>query len=81
MTAHLDGFASLEDVAEAIAAYNPVRRRPRNLDGLRKNVRQHADGRWYWHWDPAFISIDDEPQRRTDRERLRRGGTASRSRP
>ena len=47
-----------------------MRRRSRNLDGLRKNVRQHDDGRWYWHWDPEFISNDDEPQRRTDRERL-----------
>jgi non-heme chloroperoxidase len=71
LTANRDGFASLEDVADAIAAYNPVRKRSRNLDGLRKNVRQRADGRWYWHWDPAFISNDDEPQRQTDPERLR----------
>jgi non-heme chloroperoxidase len=71
MTAAPEGFASLEDVADAIAAYNPVRRRPRNLDGLRKNVRQHSDGRWYWHWDPAFMRIGDEPQRHIDPERLR----------
>ncbi len=71
LTAHHDGFVSLEDVAAAIEAYNPVRRRSRNLDGLRKNVRQHDDGRWYWHWDPEFISNDDEPQRRTNRQRLR----------
>lgn len=70
MTAHPDGFASLEEVADAIAAYNPVRPRPRSLDGLRKNVRQHEDGRWYWHWDPAFMRIDDEPQRHADRGRL-----------
>ena len=76
LTAHHDGFASLEDVAAAIEAYNPVRRRSRNLDGLRKNVRQHDDGRWYWHWDPEFISNDDEPQRRTDRQRLRRAASA-----
>jgi pimeloyl-ACP methyl ester carboxylesterase len=71
MAAAPEGFASLEEVADAIAAYNPLRRRPRNLDGLRKNVRQRADGRWYWHWDPAFIRINDEPQRRTDPARLR----------
>ena len=71
MTADPDGFASLEAVADAVASYNPLRRRPRNLDGLRKNVRQRADGRWYWHWDPAFMRIDDEPQRRIDPERLR----------
>ena len=63
-------------MAAAIEAYNPVRRRSRNLDGLRKNVRQRDDGRWYWHWDPAFISNDDEPQRRIDRERLRRAASA-----
>jgi len=76
LTAHHDGFASLEDVAAAIEAYNPRRRRSRNLDGLRKNVRQRDDGRWYWHWDPAFISNDDEPQRRTDRQRLRHAASA-----
>lgn len=71
MTAAPQGFASLEEVADAIAAYNPVRHRPRSLDGLRKNVRQHSDGRWYWHWDPAFMHIDDEPQRRINPARLR----------
>jgi non-heme chloroperoxidase len=71
LTAHRDGFASLDDVADAIVAYNPIRRRPRNLEGLRKNVRQHADGRWYWHWDPAFVKIDDEPRRHVDPARLR----------
>ncbi|MDA3624059.1 alpha/beta hydrolase [Saccharopolyspora sp. WRP15-2] len=50
-----NGYASLEEVAEAINAYNPSRRRPRNLEGLKKNLRLHADGRWYWHWDPAFL--------------------------
>ena len=59
------GFASLDEVADAIAAYNPNRRRPRNLDGLNKNVRLHPDGRWYWHWDPRFMDnrdgIDGQP--------------------
>jgi non-heme chloroperoxidase len=76
MTAHPEGFGSLEEVADAIAAYNPVRRRPRNLDGLRKNVRLGPDGRWHWHWDPAFMRIDDEPQRRIDPDRLRRAAAA-----
>jgi pimeloyl-ACP methyl ester carboxylesterase len=57
MAEHMeDGFASLEDVANAIAAYNPHRPRPRDLSGLRKNLRQRPDGRWAWHWDPRFIS-------------------------
>ncbi len=49
-----EGFASLDEVANAIAAYNPHRPRPSDLSGLRKNLRAR-DGRWYWHWDPAFI--------------------------
>lgn len=50
-----DGFASLEEAADAIARYNPHRPRPRDPSGLRKNLRRHADGRYRWHWDPAFI--------------------------
>lgn len=49
-----DGFATLEEVAEAIANYQPHRKRPRNLDGLAKNVRLGTDGRYHWHWDPAW---------------------------
>lgn len=47
-----DGFETLEEVAEAIASYQPHRTRPRNLDGLAKNVRLGEDGRYHWHWDP-----------------------------
>ena len=61
MTRHVHGFSSLEHAADAIAAYLPHRRRPRNLDGLTKNLR-HRDGRWYWHWDPAFVTaVRDDP--------------------
>lgn len=56
MTANAtEGFGSLEEVADTIAAYLPHRPRPRNLDGLRKNLRE-VDGRYYWHWDPAFMA-------------------------
>ena len=55
MLGNLDGFADLEEVADAVAAYNPHRPRPKDLSGLRKNVRQREDGRWYWHWDPQFL--------------------------
>jgi pimeloyl-ACP methyl ester carboxylesterase len=48
-----EGFDSLDEVAEAIANYLPHRPRPRNLDGLAKNVRLGADGKYHWHWDPA----------------------------
>lgn len=49
-----EGFNSLEEVAEAIASYQPHRARPKNLAGLGKNVRLGADGRYHWHWDPQF---------------------------
>jgi pimeloyl-ACP methyl ester carboxylesterase len=51
----INGFASVEEAADAVAAYLPHRARPKNLDGLRRNLRQGADGRWRWHWDPRFL--------------------------
>jgi pimeloyl-ACP methyl ester carboxylesterase len=49
-----EGFVSIDEAAESIAAYLPHRTKPRSTEGLRKNLRQRADGRWYWHWDPRF---------------------------
>lgn len=54
MAAHVHGFENLEQAADAIAAYLPHRPRPTNLEGLKKNLR-HREGRWFWHWDPAFL--------------------------
>jgi pimeloyl-ACP methyl ester carboxylesterase len=54
MNRNPDGFASLQEVADAIASYQPHRPRPTNLDGLAKNVRLREDGRYHWHWDPKF---------------------------
>lgn len=51
-----DGFASLEEAADSIAAYLPHRKRPSDLSGLRKNLRLGADGRYRWHWDPKFVT-------------------------
>jgi len=50
-----DGFASVEEAADAVAAYLPHRPRPRSTEGLKKNLRLHPDGRWRWHWDPRFL--------------------------
>jgi peroxiredoxin len=65
------GFASLDEVAEAVAAYNPLRPRPTDLAGLRKNLRER-DGRFYWHWDPRFINPDPGlgPEEIADVDRL-----------
>ena len=59
------GFASLEEVADAVHAYNPHRPRPSDLSGVRKNVRLRADGRWYWHWDPRFVTNPRDVEPRT----------------
>ncbi len=59
MAARLEeGFATLEDASDAIAAYLPNRKRPASLDGLAKNLRLGDDGRYRWHWDPAFVRGD-----------------------
>lgn len=55
-----EGFASVEAAADSIAAYLPHRPRPRSLAGLGKNLRQHADGRYRWHWDPALLDFSDQ---------------------
>ncbi|AFM18741.1 putative hydrolase or acyltransferase of alpha/beta superfamily [Mycolicibacterium chubuense NBB4] len=55
MFSHVHGFDSLEQAAEAVAAYLPHRTKPRSPEGLKKNLR-HRNGRWYWHWDPAFLT-------------------------
>jgi len=56
LLAHRDGFASLEEAADAVAAYLHHRKRPSVLSGLEKNLRKASDQRYYWHWDPAFIN-------------------------
>ena len=55
MLAHSDGFATLDEAAEAVAAYLPGRKRAGSSEGLRKNLRLHPDGRLRWHWDPRFL--------------------------
>ena len=57
MKSGFNGFDTLEDAADAIAAYTPHRPRRVNPEGLKKVLRQR-DGRWYWHWDPQFIVQD-----------------------
>lgn len=67
MFSHVHGFDTLEQAADAIAEYLPHRKRPSNLEGLKKNLR-HREGRWYWHWDPAFLTVpNDDPFVRVDR--------------
>jgi pimeloyl-ACP methyl ester carboxylesterase len=54
-----EGFATVAEAADAVAAYLPHRKRPRSHDGLKKNLRLHPDGRWRWHWDPRILQGQD----------------------
>ena len=58
MKASPNGFASLEEAADAISAYYPDRPRPKDLSGLNKNLRKGDDGRYRWHWDPRWMQSD-----------------------
>ncbi|WP_405223002.1 alpha/beta fold hydrolase [Lentisalinibacter sediminis] len=60
MSAHPDGFADLQEAADAVAAYLPHRERPRDPSGLIKNLRESADGRLRWHWDPRMLDHASE---------------------
>lgn len=79
MNRHPRGFATLEEAADAVAAYTPGRPRPTSLDGLRKNLRWGRDGRWHWHWDPAFMAagsgVGGDP---VDSDRLERAAAGIR---
>jgi pimeloyl-ACP methyl ester carboxylesterase len=50
------GFDSVDQAADAVAAYLPHRQRPKDTSGLQRNLR-FRDGRYYWHWDPALLSM------------------------
>lgn len=70
MRRHLDGFASLEEAAEAVASYLPHRPKPRDFSGLEKNLRRDGSGRYRWHWDPAFVLGTKTPDASRQPERL-----------
>ena len=55
MRANPQGFANVEEAADAVARYYPHRPRPKDISGLRKNLRPRPDGRLRWHWDPHVI--------------------------
>jgi non-heme chloroperoxidase len=62
MQAAPDGFASLDEAADAVATYLPHRPRPSDVSGLQRNLRLR-DGRYHWHWDPRLFQ-----HRRTQRD-------------
>lgn len=63
MNGYSQGFASVEEAADAVAAYLPHRPRPTSTAGLQRNLRLREDGRYYWHWDPRlFDRLHASPQ-------------------
>ena len=67
MRAAPDGFATVDEAAEAVAAYLPGRRRPSATIGLMKNLRLQRDNRYHWHWDPRILdSMPADDSRRHD---------------
>jgi pimeloyl-ACP methyl ester carboxylesterase len=56
MQAHPDGFADYAEASEQIAAYLPQRRERKSEEQLRPLLREGADGRLRWHWDPALLA-------------------------
>jgi pimeloyl-ACP methyl ester carboxylesterase len=58
MQAHPDGFANYVEAAAQIAAYLPQRRERKSEEQLRPLLREGADGRLRWHWDPALLAGD-----------------------
>jgi pimeloyl-ACP methyl ester carboxylesterase len=64
------GFADLDDCADYVASYLPHRKRPKDNTGLLKNLRLRDDGRYYWHWDPRFVTDADKRREERDPDRL-----------
>ena len=56
MEKHPEGFTTISEVADTVAAYLPHRAHPRDTGGLRHNLRRNDNGRWMWHWDPELLT-------------------------
>ena len=71
MSRNPNGFANLDEAAQAVAAYLPHRSnatpaRPTDHRRLAKNLRLRSNGtpvsptgepRYYWHWDPTMLAV------------------------
>jgi pimeloyl-ACP methyl ester carboxylesterase len=62
MSARPEGFASVDEAADAVAAYLPHRTQPEVAAGLERNLRRRGD-RWVWHWDPRMLDRFDDRMR------------------
>lgn len=56
MQAFPNGFADYAEASDKIAGYLPQRRERKTEEQLRPLLREGADGRLRWHWDPALLA-------------------------
>lgn len=67
MRAHPDGFAHVDEAADAIAAYLPHRGPRRSSERLSGLLVGGDDGRLRWHWDPRMLApIAEDSARHQD---------------
>lgn len=59
LRAHPNGFATLEEAAEHINAYQSHRGRRSDPERLKRHLRKE-EGRWVWRWDPALTHGAEE---------------------
>ena len=69
MQSGIKGFSNLNEASDAVSAYLPHRKRPRDNRGLEKNLRLKEDGRYYWHWDPRFLDERGDDSRENQKEK------------
>jgi len=55
MRAHPEGFASVDEAADAIASYLPHRSGRKSPERLRRLLVALDNGRLRWHWDPRLL--------------------------
>lgn len=55
-----DGFASPQEAAEQVAAERGETATADAGERLKRNMRQVASGRWFWHWDTEYFNPRQE---------------------
>jgi pimeloyl-ACP methyl ester carboxylesterase len=81
MSVNPEGYANLEEAAEAITAFRGPERGKASPRGLSRVLRQGTDGRWRWHWDPRLLDArkgwaDDPEAAQAYLDRMRASMTA-----
>ena len=74
MRAHGDGFDSIAQAADVIAAYMPHRPR-KSAHAMAALLARDDDGRWRWHWDPRLV---EDMNRDSDAQQTRLAEAARR---